>query len=82
MTQHTYNNGKDVMPDDIRYVQVKPNIVHAYLGFIQIPKVFLASVDTESPEPKPKYYQATGSTKEEARRDLIQCMIDDLKRIQ
>lgn len=75
MGQDDFNNGKDLMPDDIKteacQFDGKP-AVRAYLGFLCFPGKGAAPA---------KFYQATAETKEQAVNDIIDMMVAHLERV-
>ncbi len=85
LNKTTYNNGKDLMPGDIKVVKVQPMDVVtkeptgparyiAYLGFIvgEPPILNLQSAM--------KFYMASAETEEQAKRDLVETLKDHLER--
>lgn len=71
--QGDYNQGKDIMPNDIGTESMPDGTTYAAaLGFIQYPSML---------QQKPKYYVGYGSSEKEAKSALLRVMIEHLQRL-
>ena len=73
--KETFNNGKDLMIDDILFEKVEFQGENGWRAFLCFCKHRSKTNDTN------KHYQAFGTTKKEALDELIDIMTDHMQRI-
>ena len=69
--KNNWNNGKDLMPEDI-LIEPHPDNKEIYIARLAFQPLN---------EGKPKFYVAVGKTKKEARHELIDVMIEHLSKL-